>query len=148
MDTSNPSCIKIRMTSSSLPSYKDRVTLPKATFIGKTLFWVSTLYSIQDLSSPTRDQPHASCKWKHGVLTTGLPGKSKQGHSDLLGKGQSQHQKILFLLCNSHGLANVSVCRAPYLVLHVLFLFNSHHSGRQMVFIPILQMRITKLSKI
>ena len=61
MDTSNPSCIKIRMTSSSLPSYKDRVTLPKATFIGKTLFWVSTLYSIQDLSSPTRDQPHASC---------------------------------------------------------------------------------------
>ena len=61
MDTSNPSFIKIRMTSSSLPSHKDRVTLPKATFIGKTLFWVSTLYSIQDLSSPIRDQTHASC---------------------------------------------------------------------------------------
>ena len=61
MDTSNPSFIKIRMTASSLPSHKDRVTLPKAIFIGKTLFWVSTLYSIQDLSSPTRDQPHASC---------------------------------------------------------------------------------------
>ena len=57
MDTSSPSFIKIRMTSSSLPSHKDRVTLPKATFIGNTFSWFSTLYSIQGLSSTPLPPP-------------------------------------------------------------------------------------------
>ena len=35
----------------------------------------------ENLSSPTRDRTYAALHWKHGVPTTGPPGKSPPNHS-------------------------------------------------------------------
>ena len=48
-------------------------------FISKNWFWVSFAipHGIWDLSSQTRGSHPCLLQWKHGFLTTGLPGKSK-----------------------------------------------------------------------
>ena len=42
-------------------------------------FFFTTSQSMQDLSSLTGDQTHIPLPWKHGVLATGSPGKSRMG---------------------------------------------------------------------
>ena len=45
-------------------------------FLNKFCLFLAMLCGMQDLSSLTKDRTHASCKWKHGILTTRPPGKS------------------------------------------------------------------------
>ena len=45
--------------------------------------FLATLRGMRDLSSPTRDRTCCPLHWKHGVLTTGPPGKSLLATSTL-----------------------------------------------------------------
>ena len=54
--------------------------------------------------SPTRDQTHTLLQWKHGVLTTGLPGSPYDNHLKvLLFFIKNVHQKRIITLKNKNA---------------------------------------------
>ena len=56
-------------------------------------FW-TTYQSMQDLRSLTGDQTHVPLPWKHGVLTTGSPGKARMGAESYTLKTETSFRSV------------------------------------------------------
>ena len=72
-----------------------------STIKNSVYLFIYCLRGVQDLSSLTRDQTHAPCKWKCGVLTT--PGKSPSQDFTWFLASVYLFSLLMRCVCNTQG---------------------------------------------
>ena len=87
-------------------------------FVCLFLIFLEAPHAMWDLSSLTRDQT-SPLKWKHGVLTTGLPGKIPTLKS-----------LTCFELILAYGIRELS----RFIILHATVQFFQHHLLKRLLF--------------